>query len=154
MAGVDDIVITGVGCVTPLGIGRTQLANALLEGQCAVRKLAQLDDADQTTFCGASIDAFDGKQYVTPRKALKVMSREVQIAYTAAQLAWQDARLDECESLVADRMGVIYGSEMLPGDELDVEGAVRACLHDGEIDYAKWGMESLKQIYPLWMSSE
>lgn len=151
MAGVDDIVITGVGCVTPLGIGRTELAKGLLEGKCAVRKLIELSDPQRTTYGGASIDGFAGKQFVTPRKALKVMSREVQIAYTAAQLAWQDARLDQCESLDVDRMGVVYGSEMIPGDELDLESAVRACVDDGNMDYSKWGLESLKQVYPLWM---
>lgn len=150
MAGVNDIVITGLGCVTPIGIGCQAFRDGLLAGRCAVRPLYTLDDVERTTLMAATIDDFDGKGYVKPRKALKVMSREVQIAYSSAHLAWQDAGLEDAD-LVPDRLGVVYGSEMIPGDYSDLVSATRACSDNGSMEHTRWGGEFSKQIYPLWM---
>lgn len=152
MAGLDDIVVTGMGCVSPLGIGCDAMKASLLEEKCAIKKLISLDDEQATTYYGATVDDFNGKLYVKPRKAIKVMSRAVQMAYTSAQLAWQHAGLDgDDQELDADRMGVVYGSEILPCDTFEVEPAVRACSTDGVMDHSKWGDEFAKHIYPLWM---
>lgn len=150
MVGVNDIVITGIGCVTPIGIGREAFTAGLLEQRCAIRRLHLLRGETPLAIYGASVDEFDGKQYVTPRKALKVMSREVQMAYSAAHLAWRDACLTNAR-LEPDRMGVIYGSEMMPGDISDMVPAVRACCDDDGLDLSRWGQQFLKEIYPLWM---
>lgn len=150
MVGIDDIVITGLGCVTPIGIGRAAFEQALFEGQCAVRKHVTVSNAEQTTLYSAVIDDFSGKHYVKPRKAIKVMNREVQVAYSAAALAWEDAGLEGQTHLDPDRVSVIYGSEMLTGEEEDLVGATIPCFADGEFRPETWG-ESFKEIYPLWM---
>lgn len=152
MAGLDDIVVTGLGCVSPLGIGCESMRESLIDNRCAIRQLIALNDERATTYYGATVDDFDGKQFVKPRKAIKVMSRAVQMAYTSAQLAWQHAGLAENDQeLNADRMGVVYGSEILPCDTSEVEAAVRACSSDGVMDHSQWGDEFAKHIYPLWM---
>ncbi|MEZ6075217.1 MAG: beta-ketoacyl synthase N-terminal-like domain-containing protein [Pirellulaceae bacterium] len=69
MVGLRDIVITGIGCVSPLGTGRQAFRRALLAEQCAIRPRIVLSDTERTTYYAASVDDFDGKQYVTPRKA-------------------------------------------------------------------------------------
>lgn len=150
MVGIDDIVITGLGCVSPIGIGRQAFQQALLDGKCGIRCLYRIQDEPQTTFYGATVDDFSGKLYVTPRKALKVMSREVQLAYAAAHLAWQDSALADA-SVDPDRMGVIWGSEIIPGDEAELNGAIRASSSQGKMDFSAWGREFPKEIYPLWM---
>lgn len=150
MVGVNDIVITGIGCVSPLGIGHADFRDRLLQGQCAVRQLITLDDARTTVISAAPIDDFNGKLYVTPRKALKVMSREVQTAYSAAHLAWKHANVAD-NSLQPDRVGVVFGAEMIPGDHNDLIGAVEACKSHGSYDSSRWGTNFGKQIYPLWM---
>lgn len=150
MVSVDDIVITGLGCVTPLGIGREAFEENLLAGKCAIRQHMRLDNEPQTTYYAALVDDFDGKRYVKPRKALKVMSREVQMAYSAAHIAWQDAGLEEA-SLDPDRIGVVYGSEIIPGDHNEVAGAVQACSESGAMEHGLWGKRFEKEIFPLWM---
>ncbi len=150
MAGINDIVITGLGCVTPIGVGCDSFGDALLAGKCGVGELHVLDGSAPVTLYGATVRDFDAKQYVTPRKALKVMSREVQTAYSAAHLAWTDANFD-VEQLAPDRVGVVYGSEMIPGELAEVAGAVQACKSDGQFQPAAWGSTFGKQIYPLWM---
>lgn len=150
MVGLRDIVITGIGCVSPLGIGRQAFQRALLAGQCAIRQRISLSDAERTTYYAASIEDFDGKQYVTPRKALKVMGREVQMAYSAAHLAWQDAGLTDV-SPAPERIGAVYGTEIIPGDLMDILPCVQACSTSGEMDFSVWGKIFDKHIFPLWM---
>lgn len=149
MVGVDDIVITGIGAVTPIGIGRQALEQALLRGDCRSKVLFGTNGVEPI-FVGAPVDEFDAKLYVTPRKALKLMSREVQIAYAAAHLAWEDAGLTDSKP-DPERIGVVFGSEMIPGDHLEVVEAVRSCSHDGVIDHSLWGINFSKSIFPLWM---
>ncbi len=155
MVGTNDIVITGLGCVSPIGIGREAFWNGLRSGKCGIR-LVHCIEGDEAKgearreFYGGVVPDFDGKVYVTPRKALKVMNREVQTAYSAAHLAWQDAKLTDVE-LRADRLGVIYGAEMMPGELQDVSGAIANCAVNGEMQFSRWGKQFSKDIFPLWM---
>lgn len=155
MVGTNDIVITGLGCVSPIGIGREAFWNQLRNGKCGIRLMHCIEgDATQgelrREYYGGVIPDFDGKVYVTPRKALKVMNREVQTAYSAAHLAWQDAKLTGVETQ-ADRLGVIYGAEMMPGELQDLSGAIANCAVNGEMQFSQWGQQFSKDIFPLWM---
>lgn len=149
MVGIDDIVITGLGCVTPIGIGRNAFWQALSCGKCATRAIYSSTAGDRVLF-GAAIPDFDGKQYVVPRKSLKLMSTEVQIAYAAAHLAWEDAGLT-AQQPDPERIGVVFGSEMIPGDIGDLTTAVRSCSSGLQMDTSRWGTEFAKGIFPLWM---
>jgi 3-oxoacyl-[acyl-carrier-protein] synthase II len=150
MTGSNDIVITGVGCVTPIGIGRASFWDGLHQGRCGIRLIHQLEGDKPLSYFGGVIDNFDGKNYVTPRKAMKVMNREVQTAFAAAQLAIQDAGLQGVE-LDPDRMGVIYGAEMFPGEIPDLMSAIAAAQENGVVRSARWGGQFTKHIMPLWM---
>lgn len=150
MVGTNDIVITGLGCVSPIGIGRENFWNSLKSGKCGISLLHCIDGENRREYYGGVVKDFDAKVYVTPRKALKVMNREVQTAYSAAHLAWQDAKLNDVE-LNADRLGVIYGSEMFPGEIQDLSGAIQNCSVEGEMDHARWGEQFSRDIFPLWM---
>ncbi len=150
MPGVNDIVITGIGCVTPIGIGREAFWSSLQAGKCGIRQIHVTQDERQIAYYGGVIEDFDGKQFITPRKALKVMSREVQLSYAAAHLAWKDADFGGAQ-LEPERMGVIYGSEVIASDIQDVLPATLACAKDGQMDFSVWGHEFSKHIMPLWM---
>jgi 3-oxoacyl-[acyl-carrier-protein] synthase II len=155
MVGTNDIVITGLGCVSPIGIGRQAFWHGLQSGHCGIRPLLNVSQNAGAVeaphiYYGGVIDGFDGKVYVTPRKALKVMNREVQTAYSAAHLAWQDAGLTQCE-IEPQRLGVIYGAEMLPGEIKDISPAIVNCTADGQMHYERWGTQFGKDIFPLWM---
>ena len=150
MAGVSDIVITGIGCVTPIGIGREAFTQGLLRRRSAVHLLHRGSDPAGTCFFGARVPDFDPRQFVTPRKALKVMGREIQLAFSAAHLAWRDAGLTTAE-LDPDRLGVVCGAEIMPGGIEDLTDAIRACRGDDGFDARAWGTRFGKHIYPLWM---
>ncbi len=151
MVSPNDIVITGVGCVSPIGIGRAAFWEGLTQGRCGIQKIHAIQDEHAAaTFFGGVIEEFDAKAYVTPRKTLKVMNREVQTAFSAAQLAIQDANLttDAYDPL---RIGVVYGSEMLPGEIPDITPAVIACYDRPKMQFERWGVSFGKNIFPLWL---
>lgn len=150
MVSVDDIVITGIGCVTPIGIGRQEFWTSLRTGRCGIRTIHEIAEDPPVAFHGGVVDEFDGRLYVKPRKALKVMSREVQTAFAAAQLAWEDAHLAE-HAIAPERTGVVFGSEMLTGDFSDLSSAVAACSTAGKMQPELWGKSFVKHVYPLWM---
>ena len=98
------------------------------------------------------------KQYVRPRKALKVMCREIQTAFAASQIAVESAGLaDQLPAEPGGRwkpseLGTVFGSEMFYGPPKEMEDTIRACLSDeGRFDDSKFGAAAMKQIMPLWM---
>ncbi len=145
-----EVVITGLGVVSPLGIGREAFWSALLAGQSAVDWIAEYRADDLPFRFGSRVQGFDAKQYVQPRKTIKVMCVEIQQAYAAAQLAMQDANLAK-GTIDPDRIGVVLGSEMLFGELPEVQDVIRGCIVDGKFDADRWGVLAFKDQYPLWM---
>ena len=108
------IVITGIGVVSPIGIGVEPFWNSLREGTSGVKPYSLLQGTEMPVRFGGEITDFDPKQYVTPRKSLKVMSRDIQTGFAAAAMAVEDAGIDT-GTLNHDRFGVVFGAEMLYG---------------------------------------
>ena len=91
-----EVVITGLGIVSPIGVGREQVWEAIASrGGAAWWPLPQLAAAGWLAPWGGEVRDFDPKEFIQPRKSIKVMSREIQLASAAAEMAWQDAGLAE-----------------------------------------------------------
>jgi 3-oxoacyl-[acyl-carrier-protein] synthase II len=150
MPGEREVVITGLGVVTPIGIGREAFWRSLASGQSGVRRSEMLAKVGFPVQIAAEVLDFDGKQFVTPRKSLKVMCREIQLAYASAMLAMQDAGLTAA-ALDHDRFGCVLGCDMLYCENEDVEDVFRGCIVDGEFDWQRWGDNFPSKIFPLWM---
>jgi 3-oxoacyl-[acyl-carrier-protein] synthase II len=145
-----DIVITGTGVVSPIGIGKEAFWQSLERGASGVRRLRNFDSTALPAPFGGELVDFEPKQYVTPRKSLKVMSREIQFGFAAARLAIQDAAIDPAH-IDPDRFGVIYGSEMFYCDLEELSECYRPCLEGGEFRMDLWGTAGISKLYPLWM---
>lgn len=102
------IVITGMGCLTPIGHGVQTFWQALLEGKNGVDRIQSFDASDLTTQIAAEIRDFDPDQYM-PKKEAKRMDRVLQFAVAAAKLALEDAAL-VVDSSNAENIGVSIGS--------------------------------------------
>lgn len=144
-----DIVITGVGVVSPIGIGRQAFWDSLLAGRSGVRALPHLSPDCVPVWIGADVADFDPKDHITPRKSLKVMSRDIQLAVVAANLAVQDACLT-AEAVAPERKGVVLGTDMIQSVPHDVEQACRNSVTDGRFDFSKWGPAAMREVFPLW----
>ncbi len=145
-----EVVITGTGVVSPIGIGREAFWASLRAGKSGVRPLPQFEKTMLPVKFGADIPDFDGKLYVKPRKSMKVMSREIQQGFSAAELALADAGLAD-GAVDAERFGVVYGSEMLYTELGELADVYRRCVRDGEFRYELFGEHILADLYPLWM---
>lgn len=145
-----EVVITGLGVVSPIGIGRAAFRDALYAGRSGVRRIESYDASPLPVDFGGEVADFDAKQYVRPRKSLKVMSREIQFGFAAADLAMGDANLSP-ENVDSDQFGVVYGADLIYCEPDELAAAYRACIVDGRFDFARWGSHALGEMYPLWM---
>ena len=150
MSEVPQIVITGIGVVSPIGIGVEPFWNSLREGASGVGPYAILEGTEMPVRFGGVITDFNAKQYVTPRKSLKVMCRVIQTGFAAARLAAEQAGVDG-DSIDQDRFGVVFGSEMLYGPLDELRDVYERCKVDGEVDGSLWAENAMSSIYPLWM---
>lgn len=145
-----DIVITGLGVVSPIGIGTTAFWEALAAGTSGIRPVDLFDASSLKVRFGGQIPDFDPKQYVRPRKSLKVMSREIQLGFAAAELALADAGIAP-NSLDPDRFGVVFGNDMIYADLEDLEPAYRRSDRSGEFDFQLWSEAIHEEVHPLWL---
>ncbi len=162
-----NVVITGLGVVSSIGIGGDSYFQSLLEKRSGIRSLAERTDegakppaGEQGSgfWIGGPIIDFDPKQYVRPRKALKVMCREIQTAFAASQLAIENAGLidllpaDPNGEIKPRDIGTVFGSEMFYGPPDEMVDAIEGCRNeDGSIDASQFGSAAMKNIMPLWM---
>lgn len=150
MVPLRDVVITGLGVVSPIGIGRDAFWNSLAQQQTGISTATALTRIGFPITVGAEVKDFEGKEFVTPRKSLKVMCREIQFAYAAAQLAMKDAGL--AVGVVApERIGCVLGSDMFYCETSDVEDVYRHSIDHGEFQWERWGDQFPSKIFPLWM---
>jgi 3-oxoacyl-[acyl-carrier-protein] synthase II len=145
-----DIVITGAGVVSPIGIGVEAFWESLAAGQSGIRPVDLFDASSLRVRFGGQIPDFDPKQFVRPRKSLKVMSREIQLGFAAADLAMTDARIAE-GSLEPERFGVVFGSDMIYADLEDLEQTYRRSVRDGSFDFRLWSEAIHEELHPLWL---
>ena len=145
-----EVVITGVGAASPIGIGYEAVQCALAEGRSGVRLLSTFDSDEFPVRVGAEVVDFDPKQYVTPRKSLKVMSRSIQLAFASANMAVAQAGI--APGVVdPDRYGVVYGADMIHVQPEELDSAFRHSITDGQFHFSRWGERALREMYPLWM---
>jgi len=102
------VVITGMGVVTPIGIGKEAFWDSLKNGRSGVGRLTHFDITDYPCQIDAEVKGFDPEKYID-KKTIRRMDRFTQFAYAAADMAIRDAGLDTAK-LDMDRVGVIVGS--------------------------------------------
>jgi 3-oxoacyl-[acyl-carrier-protein] synthase II len=102
------VVITGMGVVTPIGIGKEAFWDSLKNGRSGVGRLTFFDVTDYTCQIDAEVKGFQPEAYID-KKNIRRMDRFTQFAYAAADMAVRDAGLDKAK-VDPDRVGVIVGS--------------------------------------------
>ncbi|MBX3258672.1 MAG: beta-ketoacyl-ACP synthase II [Labilithrix sp.] len=87
------VVITGIGLVTPVAIGRVESWEALLSGKSGAGPITLFDASGFRVRFAAEVKGWDGTRFVEKKK-LKEMDRFIEFACGAAQMAIQDAQLE------------------------------------------------------------
>jgi len=102
------VVITGLGAITPIGCGKAEFWDALMEGKSGVDLITKFDTSGFKTRIGAEIKGFDPQDYGIKPKDAKRMDFFTQYGVAAASLAIQDAGLELGE--YNDRVGTMIGT--------------------------------------------
>ena len=105
------VVITGFGCVTPIGIGRGEFWKGLHEGISGVSRIESFDVSDSKVKIAAEIKNFDWEAELNP-KDRKHVSRTVPLALAAAREAVKDSNVNTENLTLSERQnfGVILGT--------------------------------------------
>ena len=99
------VVITGIGCVTPLGIGREKFWDGLVAGNSGVRKIQSFDVSNSPVKIAAEVRDFDWEAQLNPRDR-KHVPRTVPLALAAAREALEDAKLFTNDLALDDRRSI------------------------------------------------
>lgn len=102
------VVITGLGCVTPVGNGKENFWNNIKSGVCGIDKVTRFDASTFQTQIAGEVKDFNGEEYIN-KKELKRLDRFTQYAVASAKMAVDDANLN-LDLVKKERMGVIIGS--------------------------------------------
>ena len=104
------VVVTGIGPVTPIGVGLDDFWNGLRGARSVVRRLTRFDPSPFRSQLAAEVDGFEPAMWMEPRRA-KRLDRCSQFTLAAARLAITDAGL-ELTSEDPDRIGAMMGSAL------------------------------------------
>ena len=143
-----EVVITGIGVISPIGIGKENVWEAYRAGRNGVGPIRLFDPAGLPVRIAGQVDDFDPKPYVQPRKNLKVMMRDAQFGVSASVLASRDARLNG-GSVDPERFGAILGADRICGSVDESREPYSRCVVDGRFDFSRWGPEAMPVIFPL-----
>jgi 3-oxoacyl-[acyl-carrier-protein] synthase II len=102
------VVITGLGPVTPVGIGKNKFWESLIQGKCGIDRISYFDTENYPTKIAAEVKDFDYTNYVSVKEANR-MDKSTQFSVVATMLALEDSKLKIAEK-DSYSAGVIIGS--------------------------------------------
>lgn len=103
------VAITGLGVVSPVGIGVEEFWNNLLAGKSGIGPITEFDASEFPVKIAGEVKDFDPVKYAGDKKTVRHMDRNSQFAVAAAKMAAADAKLD-MEKEDPDRAGVFIGT--------------------------------------------
>src|SRR5215831_741854 len=104
-------VITGIGCVSPIGVGRERFWQSVREGRSGIGPITRFDASDLPVRIAGEVKDFDPDQFIPPKDRQHV-SLAVAFSVAAADLAFADAGLKPKEMSLEERrdIGILLGS--------------------------------------------
>lgn len=102
------VVVTGMGAVTPIGIGVEEFWNALIEGKNGIGLITKFDTTTFDTKIAAEVKNFDPSLWLD-KKSIRRLDPYAQYALVAADMAVKDSKL-ELDRINQERFGVVFGS--------------------------------------------
>ncbi len=144
------VVITGVGVISPVGIGKQNFWHNLIAGRSGIGTLRSVPNDCLPSKLAAEIHDFNPLDFIYQKKFLKVMSRDVQLGVSAASIAMKDAGL-RAGDVDPERLGVEFGSghiSFIPGELAEAARDYQEAQDDPE---TRWGESQMGKIAPLWL---
>ena len=104
------VVVTGLGLITPLGVGKRMFWDALAKGKSGVQRVTRFDASGYPCQVAGEVYNFEPLDFL-PRKKAGRMDRSVQFGVAASKMAVEDAGLDLARES-SKRIGVAIGTTL------------------------------------------
>jgi len=108
---MERVVITGIGLVTPNGIGTQETWRSVIAGESGIAPITQFDASAMSTRFAGEVKGFSAEQWM-PKKKVREMGRFAHLSVAASQLCMKDAAIeltdedrDQCGSLIGVGIG-------------------------------------------------
>ncbi len=102
------VVVTGIGMISPLGIGNDPTWQGMLEGRSGIDRITKFDVTNYACQIAGEVRGFSPEQWID-KKEVKKSDTFIHYAIAAAQMAIDDSGIDSAKE-DSDRFGVIIGS--------------------------------------------
>lgn len=139
------VVITGLGVISPIGIGKEAFWKNCVKGNSGVRRIDRFPvDQFKSRIC-AAVEGFEPREFNLTENQLARLDRYVQFALAAAKMAVQDAKLSSDE-VDCRRAGVSIANAIAGTTAMEQEFLRRTEQCTGPFDLA-WTSKALYQAF-------
>jgi 3-oxoacyl-[acyl-carrier-protein] synthase II len=153
------VVVTGIGLVSPLGIGQVATWENLLAGKSGIAPIRRYDATGFHCSIAGEVPEYKISDHVPKsyRKATKVMARDIELAVIAADDAMKDAGLQtkayaDPSPIQSLRFGCNIGAGLISADLDELSSAMNIARGNGnDLDLGKWGTAGMGNLTPLWL---
>jgi len=154
-----NVVITGVGAISPLGETSKNMWQGLCQCRCGIAKITAFDPAGFPCKLAGQVTEYKIQSFVprSYRKAIKLMARDIELSVVAVYEALVDSGIitkgidPEKTNVDPTRMSINLGSGIISCDLVELAPAVAAGVNNGKFDMRKWGTDGFPLITPLWL---
>ncbi|GIX03595.1 MAG: 3-oxoacyl-[acyl-carrier-protein] synthase 2 [Planctomycetaceae bacterium] len=140
------VVVTGIGCVTPVGNTVEEMWQSLLAGRSGIGRITYFDASKFPTTFAAEVKNYDYSQYVDDPVRFQYSGRNIRFAIGAACQAVQDAGLRDA-SIDPGRFGVYLGAGEGQQDFMMMMNMIASSQKDGEIDLERFTRIGLEKLH-------
>jgi 3-oxoacyl-[acyl-carrier-protein] synthase II len=130
-----ELAVTGIGCITGLGVGVAAFERGLFAGRGAIGPVTEFDTGRARAHLAGRLDDFDPAAFIAPSR-LRRVDRTGQLAIAGARLALEHAGIGD-DTIPRDRVGIALGSATAGLhtlvdylDRLDAQGPIGASALD------------------------
>lgn len=141
------VVVTGIGCVTPLGNDVESMWDSLCQARSGIGNITYFDASNFPTRFAAEVKDYDFSPYVDDPKHFEHSGRNIRFAIGAARQAMDDSGLLE-SGIEPARLGVYLGAGEGQQDFMLFMNMVARAQHDGELDLEKFTKTGLELLNP------
>jgi 3-oxoacyl-[acyl-carrier-protein] synthase II len=153
------VVITGIGVISPVGKSSKEMWSSLCAGRCGIGRITAFDPVGFSCKIAGEVRDFRVQDYIPKafRKAVKLMSRDIELAIAAADEAFRDSGIvtkgidPEKVNIDPCRVAINIGAGLISCDLEELAPSVANSATNGEFDIHKWGKDGLDLVTPLWL---
>lgn len=146
------VVVTGLGVLSPNGLGKEAFWSACSEGRSGVGPIRAFDASGHAVRIAGEVAPIDPAPYVpeSQRKSLAILSRAMRFAIVAAGQAVADSGLDFSRE-ERPRIAVMMGAGMIPYELSELAPLLNGSLRDGQFDPTALGRTHGEGLPSLWL---